>query len=139
MLTLYQSIISCGKHYFTIFRPFSPSISSFFFILVFSAFCDLAFFDVYRSHAVNIRSAPRAFEFYGLLEDNGAVTEKLLLSGSYDIEQNSASQTFPVTDHYWGKFKFRYFTLKILDNHGLADYTCIYRLRVHGEPVHHRH
>ena len=63
---------------------------------------------------------------------------RFLLSGAYDIDRNISSQNFPVTDRYWGQFKFKYVLLKVIDNHGLPDYTCLYRVRVHGEPSSHK-
>ncbi len=54
---------------------------------------------------------------------------RLLISGSYDIYKNSVDQHFPVKE-YSGK-SFNYVTLKILNNHGFSDYTCLYRFQVH--------
>ncbi len=67
------------------------------------------------------------------------ISGRLLLHGTYEIDKNSSAQKFLVTERYWGQFKYKYVTLKVLDNHGLADYTCLYRIRVHGEPSHGGH
>jgi hypothetical protein len=59
---------------------------------------------------------------------------RILVKGTYDIANTAPSQRFPVTNKYWSQFKYKFVTLKIFDNHGLPDYTCLYGLRIYGEP-----
>lgn len=59
--------------------------------------------------------------------------------GSFVYEAHAGSppiQTFPV-GHAVGSLglAFRTVQFNILSNHGLRDFTCLYRVRVHGEPV----
>ena len=66
------------------------------------------------------------------------IVNRLLMGGQYDVTKDISQQNFPVTDRYLGQFQYKYVTLKIIDNHGLPDYTCLYRVRVHGEPTRER-
>ncbi|CAM9245460.1 unnamed protein product [Choristocarpus tenellus] len=81
-----------------------------------------------RHVALDMSSAPRQFEVYGLrdADDSHPVT---LGVGEY-IKEGKAVQFFefePV-----GR-KYPMVTFNIRSNWGNSDYTCIYRLRVHGE------
>lgn len=56
-------------------------------------------------------------------------------SFSYDL-QGAAIQTFPVSAEGAALgLRFRVVQLSVLSNHGLRDFTCLYRVRVHGEPA----
>lgn len=50
---------------------------------------------------------------------------------SCSADLDSFQQVRPKTE----ESVFRAVTFEILDNWGLADYTCLYRLRVHGDPI----
>lgn len=62
-------------------------------------------------------------------------TEGVLL-GSYNYTTEGESlQQFKVEEAV-GDRAFDTVELKILTNHGNIHYTCLYRFRVHGKPVH---
>ena len=58
----------------------------------------------------------------------------LLTSGTYLIDTAENIQNFPVSEQH-SHTPLQIITLRVLNNHGSEDYTCIYRLRVHGIPV----
>ena len=79
-----------------------------------------------------IDSAPKDFLVLGLeSERDGNPTEL----GQYSYDQNGEPLQFfekipsnsPETEK-----TFPYVELRILNNHGNEDYTCLYRFRVHG-------
>ena len=54
---------------------------------------------------------------------------------SYDTS-GAAIQTFPVSSEGAAVgLPFRVVQLNVLSNHGLREFTCVYRVRVHGQPV----
>jgi Sad1 / UNC-like C-terminal len=56
----------------------------------------------------------------------------LLLRGAYTVG-GSATQSFDTAaDSEGAQQVFSMVTLKVLNNHGKRDYTCLYRLRVHA-------
>ena len=62
----------------------------------------------------------------------------MIAEGTYDIHKPNTVQTFATTataeastDSSGGVYQG--ITLEVLDNHGHADYTCMYRMRVHGD------
>ena len=85
---------------------------------------------------------PREFAIFGKAKDMSS-PDVLLGTFTYDNE-GSAIQQFQIKDlecstSAWplcgpNKHPYRIITLKVLNNHGNADYTCIYRFRVHGKP-----
>ncbi|XP_060705384.1 SUN domain-containing protein 2 isoform X2 [Hemiscyllium ocellatum] len=78
----------------------------------------------------SISSAPRDFSVYGLDE----IREEGLLLGHYTYDQDGDSiQTFQAQNKELGTF--RVIELKVNNNWGHPEYTCLYRFRVHGEPV----
>ncbi|KZV59327.1 hypothetical protein PENSPDRAFT_595679, partial [Peniophora sp. CONT] len=96
--------------------------------------------------------APRRMELWGLLETPGVLAQADALivqnrrtpSGDdfylvrlaqfeYDLNYHSSIQTFPVdTAIQTLPVQFGTVILEIHDNWGLNDYTCVYRVRVHG-------
>ncbi|XP_046522222.1 SUN domain-containing protein 1 isoform X5 [Equus quagga] len=79
----------------------------------------------------NITSAPKDFAVYGL--ENEYQEEGELL-GRFTYDQDGESlQMFPVPKRPEGAFQI--VELRILSNWGHPEYTCLYRFRVHGEPV----
>ncbi|XP_059496453.1 SUN domain-containing protein 2 isoform X2 [Stegostoma tigrinum] len=79
----------------------------------------------------SISSAPRDFSVYGL--DDGIREEGLLL-GHYIYDQDGDSiQTFQTQNKELGTFQV--IELRVNSNWGHPEYTCLYRFRVHGEPV----
>ncbi|KFP02733.1 Sperm-associated antigen 4 protein, partial [Calypte anna] len=69
-------------------------------------------------------SAPRDFSVYGLDEE---AKEKVLLGTFTYAIQKELNQTFPLQVQ-----AFRFLKLDIWSNWGKGDYTCIYRVKVHG-------
>uniref|UniRef100_A0A8C4ZIY5 SUN domain-containing protein n=1 Tax=Gadus morhua TaxID=8049 RepID=A0A8C4ZIY5_GADMO len=77
-----------------------------------------------------LRSAPRDFTVYGL-DDEGQEEGQLLGSYSYE-EDGEAMQTYHATEE--NEQAFQIIEVRILSNWGNEEYTCMYRLRVHGIP-----
>ncbi|XP_039216443.1 SUN domain-containing protein 1 isoform X2 [Crotalus tigris] len=76
----------------------------------------------------NITSAPKDFLVYGL--ENEYQEEGILL-GQYTYDQDGEPlQMFPVTI---SEKAFQIVELRIFSNWGNAEYTCLYRFRVHGQ------
>ncbi|XP_076996505.1 SUN domain-containing protein 1 isoform X4 [Tamandua tetradactyla] len=79
----------------------------------------------------SITSAPKDFAVYGL--ENEYQEEGLLL-GQFMYDQDGESlQMFPVLKR--PEKAFQIVELRISSNWGHPEYTCLYRFRVHGEPV----
>ncbi|KAA1080685.1 hypothetical protein PGT21_017151 [Puccinia graminis f. sp. tritici] len=86
---------------------------------------------VSRALAYDIRTAPNKFELWGLGFD-GEDNLDLLHSGAYDINAAQNVQYFEVSSP-----KTRSYSkvlVKIRSNHGNRDLTCVYQIRIHGEP-----
>ncbi|KAJ7425902.1 SUN domain-containing protein 2 [Willisornis vidua] len=79
-----------------------------------------------------IPSAPKDFTVYGLKEE-GEEEGLLLGQFTYDHDGNPI-QTFYLEGDSVGTYQL--VELRVLSNWGHPEYTCIYRFRVHGEPVH---
>ncbi|XP_025867049.1 SUN domain-containing protein 1 isoform X17 [Vulpes vulpes] len=79
----------------------------------------------------NITSAPKDFAVYGL-EDEYQEEGQLLGQFTYDQEGESL-QMFHVPKRPEGAFQI--VELRIFSNWGHPEYTCLYRFRVHGEPI----
>uniref|UniRef100_A0A3B3ZBJ9 SUN domain-containing protein n=1 Tax=Periophthalmus magnuspinnatus TaxID=409849 RepID=A0A3B3ZBJ9_9GOBI len=78
----------------------------------------------------NITSAPRNFTVFGL-DDEYQEEGKLL--GNYIYQEDGDSlQTFPVMEP--NEKAFQIIEVRVLSNWGHPEYTCLYRIRVHGEP-----
>ncbi|KAJ3608037.1 hypothetical protein NHX12_025087 [Muraenolepis orangiensis] len=77
-----------------------------------------------------LRSAPRDFTVHGL-DNEGHQDGKLLGTYSYE-EDGEALQTYHVTEE--NEQAYQIIEVRILSNWGNPDYTCMYRLRVHGRP-----
>uniref|UniRef100_A0A8C3CES4 Sad1 and UNC84 domain containing 1 n=1 Tax=Cairina moschata TaxID=8855 RepID=A0A8C3CES4_CAIMO len=79
----------------------------------------------------NITSAPRKFSVYGLDDE---YQEEGVLLGQYVYDQEGEPlQMFPVMEN--SNNVFQIVELRILSNWGHAEYTCLYRFRVHGKPA----
>ncbi|NXA08975.1 SUN1 protein, partial [Sapayoa aenigma] len=79
----------------------------------------------------NITSAPRNFSVYGL-DDEYQEEGKLLGEYVYD-QEGEPLQMFPVMEE--NEDAFQIVELRIFSNWGHAEYTCLYRFRVHGRPA----
>ncbi|EGG09368.1 uncharacterized protein MELLADRAFT_95812 [Melampsora larici-populina 98AG31] len=80
----------------------------------------------------NINLAPKNFEVWGSRAVGNDYEEVLLLRGIYNITNSSVIQNFVVTEGNLQQF-YKKVILKILSNHGNLQYTCLYRVRVHGK------
>ncbi|XP_067415593.1 SUN domain-containing protein 2 isoform X2 [Emydura macquarii macquarii] len=78
-----------------------------------------------------IPSAPKDFAVFGL-DEEGQQEGILLGQFTYDQDRDPI-QTFRLEGEDLGTFQV--VELRILSNWGHPEYTCIYRFRVHGEPV----
>ncbi|CAD6244097.1 GSCOCG00013244001-RA-CDS [Cotesia congregata] len=75
-----------------------------------------------------INSAPKEFRVLGKFRD------KYLILGSFQYNYNGpSSQIFQITKSDRTKIPLNLIMLQILSNWGNPEYTCIYRLRVHGK------
>ncbi|KAJ3616092.1 hypothetical protein Zmor_012066 [Zophobas morio] len=73
-------------------------------------------------------SAPRAMALWGV-RSSGEHTN--LGTFEYIFSANSeSSQTFELKEKHG---PFRIVRLEVLSNYGMVQYTCVYRVRVHGE------
>ncbi|XP_005997026.1 SUN domain-containing protein 1 isoform X3 [Latimeria chalumnae] len=79
----------------------------------------------------NISSAPKDFTVYGL-EDEYQEEGKLLGQYTYN-EEGESLQTFYVLEETDKAYQI--VELRILSNWGHPEYTCVYRFRVHGNPL----
>ncbi|KAM9173062.1 SUN domain-containing protein 2 isoform 1-T2 [Pangshura tecta] len=79
-----------------------------------------------------IPSAPKEFAIFGL-DEEGQQEGVVLGQFTYD-QDGDPIQTFRLEGEDVGTFQV--VELRILSNWGHPEYTCIYRFRVHGEPVH---
>ncbi|CAF90990.1 unnamed protein product, partial [Tetraodon nigroviridis] len=78
-----------------------------------------------------MHSAPRDFSVYGLDDEN---QERGHLLGVYTYDQDGdAVQTFTVSEVY--ERPFQLVEVQVTSNWGQPDYTCLYRIRVHGTPA----
>ncbi|XP_057605606.1 SUN domain-containing protein 1 isoform X2 [Hippopotamus amphibius kiboko] len=85
------------------------------------------------SPAGNITSAPKDFAVYGL-ENEYQEDGQLLGQFTYDQEGESL-QMFPALLQKTPERAFQIVELRIFSNWGHPEYTCLYRFRVHGEPI----
>lgn len=80
--------------------------------------------------AHNQESAPRDVRFWGYSTSGS----KAMFLGQFAYDINGREvQTFPVQSDT--EIAVSLVKMEVLSNHGHPDYTCIYRLRVHGSPV----
>ncbi|XP_072889634.1 SUN domain-containing protein 2 isoform X1 [Hemitrygon akajei] len=76
-------------------------------------------------------SAPRDFSVFGLDDEN---RDEGFLFGQYTYNQEADSiQTFQVQNKDLAAYQV--IELRVNSNWGHPEYTCLYRFRVHGEPV----
>jgi hypothetical protein len=86
---------------------------------------------VSKRDAIDIHTAPRNFAVYTYSsEDDEEGEGEWLLTGEYDVDKGENVQTFfaPVPSRPVSVVR-----LVIESNHGNPSYTCLYRMRVHGE------
>ncbi|NXK53903.1 SUN3 protein, partial [Chauna torquata] len=82
-------------------------------------------------HRDSIASAPKDLAVYGLKEED---EEQGMFLGEFTfMAAQNPSQTFQVKNEHSGFVN--YIRLQVLSNWGHPEYTCMYRIRLHGEPV----
>ncbi|RKP23996.1 UNC-like C-terminal-domain-containing protein [Syncephalis pseudoplumigaleata] len=88
-----------------------------------------------RRIALDATSSPKHLVVYAWLWDDkqGAWT-KPLIRFNYQLN-GPAAQTFSLSPDVVGSFPVRLIQLRILDNYGQPDFTCLYRFRVHGRTI----
>ena len=86
---------------------------------------------ILKNEALNIQSAPRMFRVFGRVNEEEWGNEVFLGQGSYSLDDGALyTQTFPFTAK---SVPVQFITFEFLNNHGHSDFTCIYRVRVHGD------
>jgi hypothetical protein len=105
--------------------------------------------------ALDVTSAPRRFEVWALVEERDGrerlaayheqreqkegtapLDRQLLLQGEYDASKENHIQTFTVPQEVQDlQIPVGVVLLRIIDNHGNEDLSCLYRVRVGGTPV----
>lgn len=81
----------------------------------------------------NIDSAPQTFAIYGL---KSATDLEPVLLGRYTYSLGGEPlQRFEVSQREVAEQGWDIVEMVVEGNHGHPDYTCLYRLRVHGVPV----
>jgi SUN domain-containing protein 1/2 len=84
-----------------------------------------------KNEALDIQSAPRMFRVYGHTDEDTSNEKAFLGQGAYSLDDGALySQTFPFSTK---SMPVRFVTFEFLNNHGHRDYTCVYRVRVHGD------
>jgi hypothetical protein len=78
-----------------------------------------------------IDSAPKEFLVLGLQEEKDAKAEEL---GTFLYDDNGEPLQFFDIGNGPRDYTYNFVELRILNNHGNDQYTCLYRFRVHGSP-----
>ncbi|GBG27807.1 SUN domain-containing protein 2 [Hondaea fermentalgiana] len=85
--------------------------------------------------ALHMSSAPRDFHVWGLRRHPSFAgdeqDQELLGTFRYDIHQGKPVQTFPL--HVKKESPLSRLKFQFTSNHGHANYTCVYRVRIHGK------
>jgi len=85
--------------------------------------------------AQDIRSAPKKIKVFGFRRLPNSLDDEMdythIGDVHYDIDIGEEVQTFDVDSRY----SLEYIKFQVLENHGHPDFTCIYRLRVHGKDL----
>lgn len=79
------------------------------------------------SPTTDISNAPNGFSVYGLVDEDDSMPVHLG-DFAYDIAARRPLQVFPIANHH----TFPIVQFRIYTNHGHANNTCVYRIRVHG-------
>jgi SUN domain-containing protein 1/2 len=88
--------------------------------------------------APHYSSAPRAMRLVGFESSSDAANEGAVgvVLGQFEYQSfGSMIQRFEIASSASSAKPFTAVRLEILSNHGNADYTCLYRVRIHGQPV----
>lgn len=91
--------------------------------------CLLLFMCSTRSEAEDWSSAPRAFTFSTSPHPLMAEEVYVVYGGEFDGGGETGRQLFPL---HLPQRNVSSVSLHIYSNHGHAQYTCLYKLRVHG-------
>ncbi|KAJ7505028.1 SUN domain-containing protein, partial [Mycena galericulata] len=103
---------------------------------------DITIDHVAAAVAVSRRtSAPRDMEVWAMVEGQDNMLSKFpeyirIASFQYDIHSPNSIQTFPVDGEIRGLgIDFGVIVLMVKSNRGMGGYTCLYRVRVHGQRI----
>lgn len=109
---------------------------------------DITVEHVSRHVAHDLKSAPREIEVWAVdwrevtpagIEDGEPVRDHspfLITSFSYELNDENPIQTFPVSKkHLRSDRTVQVVIVKVKSNWGHPDFTCLYRVRVHGRSV----
>ena len=78
-----------------------------------------------------IDSAPKDFAVFGLTQEFDPKPVEL---GRFTYDNMGEPLQFFDVGNVGDEMSFDFVELNILSNHGNANYTCLYRFRVHGSP-----
>ncbi|KAJ7122470.1 UNC-like C-terminal-domain-containing protein, partial [Mycena epipterygia] len=83
------------------------------------------------------KSAPRDMEVWALVEGQDNFPEYIrIASFQYDIHSSNNIQTFPIDAEIRSlSIDFNVVVLMVKGNWGMDEYTCLYRIRVHGQTM----
>jgi len=103
---------------------------------------------VSKTIATNVETAPRKFRVYGVTDADAAAAARaganppstaipgtLLGTFEYNVDAKFALQEFPIKQVDTKKKPVSFVKFEVLSNHGNSDFTCLYRIRVHGIPA----
>ncbi|GAQ81617.1 hypothetical protein KFL_000850330 [Klebsormidium nitens] len=92
---------------------------------------------VSKTTAFDLSTAPKAFRISGWHNEPAKAAEpEVLGTFEYDTSADYAAQMFTVKPGpSAGMAGYNVVRLEVLSNYGSEDFTCIYRLRVHGIPL----
>lgn len=79
----------------------------------------------------NIQNAPRDFSVFGMVNENDAHGGHFG-DFQYDINKNQPLQSFRLNAASASSSSYPIVRIEITSNHGDPNYTCVYRIRVHG-------
>ncbi|KAK6642973.1 hypothetical protein RUM43_004475 [Polyplax serrata] len=89
--------------------------------------------DHIRHRNYTIQSAPKQFSVFGVSERNHAEGSGIFL-GTFEYKTSGPEvQTFLILPPV--EIAFEMVRFKFESNHGNKDYTCVYKIRVHGSPL----
>lgn len=86
--------------------------------------------DAKMSPSGSISSAPKRFNVYGMEMSSGR--QHFFGSFEYKISIGRRLQTFEILEQMQSTVSFGLVQFRFMDNHGNAEYTCVYQTQVHG-------
>mmetsp|Transcript_32581 Transcript_32581/g.45203 ORF Transcript_32581/g.45203 Transcript_32581/m.45203 type:complete len:549 (+) Transcript_32581:211-1857(+) len=90
---------------------------------------------IHQDIAFNISSAPKEVMLQGWMSPSGSKSLMDIGKVTYESRSKSPVQTFQLNETTQTFGPIDHIRLKILSNHGHNEYTCLYRVHVHGTPT----